>query len=88
MNNLSTTLDERQTTHGDFSDNAVISQNLKQVLHTSTNWHDLTKVQKEALEMICHKMSRIVSGNADEGDHWRDIAGYSTLVEERLSNEV
>jgi hypothetical protein len=40
--------------------------------------------QWEALEMIVHKMGRIVNGNPDEVDHWVDIAGYATLVADRL----
>jgi hypothetical protein len=40
----------------------------------------LAPVQKEALEMICHKMARILNGNPNEHDHWHDISGYSTLV--------
>ena len=76
------TLNERQGTHGDFTDNARVSQELKQLLHS--NLSDRNNVQQEAIDMICHKLSRIVCGNAYEPDHWRDIAGYATLVVERL----
>jgi hypothetical protein len=34
--------------------------------------------------MIVHKISRIVNGNPDKVDHWVDIAGYATLVADRL----
>jgi hypothetical protein len=30
------------------------------------------------------KMSRILCGNPNEPDHWRDIAGYATLIENIL----
>jgi hypothetical protein len=77
------TLKERQKTHGDFATHAKISQKLKAVL-----WeHDhqgLDADQIEALEMICHKIARILNGNPNVHDHWHDIAGYSTLVAERL----
>ena len=72
-------LKERGTVHGSFIDNAVTSQAIKAVLKSSVNWNDLQPTQKEALEVIAAKMSRIVSGNPDEADHWRDIAGYATL---------
>lgn len=39
---------------------------------------------KEALDMICLKMSRILSGKANTKDHWTDIAGYATLIADRL----
>lgn len=84
MTEITKTLEERGNTHGDFSDNARVSQELKEVIADSVKYHLLNNVQKEALAMICHKMSRIVSGNPDEPDHWRDIAGYATLVEQRL----
>jgi hypothetical protein len=40
--------------------------------------------QWEALEMIVHKIGRIVNGNPDVVDHWVDIAGYAKLVSDRL----
>jgi hypothetical protein len=38
----------------------------------------------ETLDMIAHKIGRIIAGNAAEPDHWRDIAGYAQLVANRL----
>ena len=35
---------------------------------------------RESLEMIEHKIARIISGNAYEPDHWLDIMGYAALV--------
>jgi hypothetical protein len=29
-------------------------------------------------------MGRIVNGNPDKVDHWKDIAGYAMLVADRL----
>ncbi len=34
--------------------------------------------------MIAHKLARICNGDPDYGDSWRDIAGYATLVADRL----
>lgn len=77
-------LAERGTTHGDFSDNAKISQMLKSVVRNGLVYHDMSAVQKEALDMILHKIARAVSGNPNYKDHYDDIAGYATLVSERL----
>jgi hypothetical protein len=91
-NKLQDTLNERQKTHGDFSDNAVVMQQLKNILRQSVNWpwphgrpaSELTPVQCEALDMICHKIGRIITGNPNEPDHWLDIEGYARLARERL----
>jgi hypothetical protein len=82
--NVQDTLNERQHTHGDFTDNARVMQELKFTLRSEPGWLGLTSVQREALEMICHKIGRIVTGNSDEPDHWLDIEGYARLVRERL----
>ncbi len=77
------TLKERQKTHGNFETHAKISQELKAVLW-KYDYQKLAPDQCEALEMICHKVARILNGNPDTHDHWHDVAGYSTLVADRL----
>jgi hypothetical protein len=67
-------------THGSFCDNAFISQMLKTVAHEPKHWNGLSAVQKEAIDMICCKLSRILSGQGSFQDHWLDIAGYAQLV--------
>jgi hypothetical protein len=37
-------------------------------------------MQRESLDMIAHKIARILNGNPNVHDHWHDIAGYATLV--------
>lgn len=44
----------------------------------------LDVVISEALDMICHKLGRIIAGDASFKDHWVDIAGYATLVADRV----
>lgn len=77
------TLKQRQKTYGDFEKHAAISQELKSVLWKH-DYQDLAPDQCEALEMICHKIARILNGDPDYFDSWHDIAGYSTLVANRL----
>lgn len=78
-------LAERGKTHGDFGDHARIAQDLKVIvreendLRPGRNQLMLTHAQLESLEMICHKIGRILAGNADYHDHWDDIAGYAKL---------
>ena len=73
---------ERQKTHGNFAENALISQNLKNVFHSLPGWQNLNNEQKEAVEMMCMKFSRIFSGKSDERQHWEDVEGYAHLATE------
>jgi len=77
-------LEERGKTHGDFCTHAYATQLIKGVYYLADNWDDMTASQKESLEMIAHKIGRILSGDPDHKDHWVDIAGYAMLVGKEL----
>lgn len=77
-------LEERGQTHGDFKCNAHTIQSMKETLRYGTSWDKLSFEQKESLEMIVHKIGRIVNGNPNEKDHWNDLIGYATLVANKL----
>lgn len=76
---------ERHKTHGDFADNARISQKLKQLFADEISYGKMTVVQHEALDMIALKLSRILSGQANVADHWDDIAGYAKLASKEIT---
>jgi hypothetical protein len=78
-------LAERGKTHGVFRTHANISQSLKEIMRSMPGWERLTHSQREALDMIQHKIGRILNGNPNHADHWDDIAGYSTLVSKELA---
>ena len=80
-------LSERAKTHGDYSNHAAITQELKQVIHLSEGWERLDATQRETLHMITHKIGRILAGNPSFKDHWDDIAGYAKLVANRCKGE-
>ena len=71
-------LNERGDRYGDFSNFAKISQELKFKVSIYLTTDD--KVINEGLEMIMHKIARILNGDPFYDDSWRDIAGYATLV--------
>jgi hypothetical protein len=80
-------LAERNKTHGDWAFNALGAQALKNTVYNllakrsrDTGLDDLSPEQREALDMICVKMSRIIAGDSKHSDHWQDIAGYATLA--------
>jgi len=76
---INKTLDERNHTHGDFSQVGAVAQTLKRILRETPNWKALNPSQQEALEMDCAKTARILVGDPNEVDHWFDKAGYATL---------
>lgn len=80
------TLDARAQDYGKFKDGAALMQGMKRLLadHAAKHGKTFTDDQWEALEMIVHKIGRIVNGNPDKVDHWVDIAGYAKLVADRL----
>lgn len=79
-------LEERGRTHGDFTQVAETAQAIKDTLHDAPNYaqDELSSVHYEALDMIASKLARIMCGNPNEPDHWRDIAGYALLVVSEL----
>lgn len=83
-------LDQRAVDYGAFKDGAALMQGIKRLLADHAQKHGKTFAddQWEALEMIVHKMGRIVNGNPDKVDHWTDIAGYAKLVADRLEGRV
>lgn len=77
-------LAERGRNYGDFKGHAMITQSLKRSMKLGRSWTALTDDQKEALDMIAHKIGRILNGNPDFIDSWVDIEGYAHLVSGRL----
>lgn len=83
---INTTLAERGSRYGKFTGHAAVSCSLKYVIWRELSKRDklLTHDQQEALDMICHKIGRIINGDPDYADSWIDIAGYAKLVADRL----
>lgn len=83
-------LDSRAKDYGKFIEGAEIMQILKRLVHNyiEARGTPLAFDQREAIDMIIHKLGRIINGNPDKVDHWVDIAGYSTLVADRLQGDA
>jgi hypothetical protein len=81
------TLLERGERYGSFMSNACIAQQLKTEMRNGASFGLMSADQREALEVIAQKISRIVSGDADYIDNWHDIQGYAKLVEDRLKED-
>jgi hypothetical protein len=84
------TLDARALDYGKFIEGAEVMQMLKRVVQNALSNRDKTLAhdQAEAMDMIIHKIGRIINGNPDVVDHWLDIAGYAQLVADRLNGRI
>jgi hypothetical protein len=84
--NITDTLIERGSRYGPFVGHAEVTQRLKDVIAAQLRQRDrmLDPDQQEALDMICHKIGRIINGDPNYDDSWIDIAGYAQLVADRL----
>jgi hypothetical protein len=81
-------LAERGSRYGLFVGQAKIAQDLKSVMHRHPGWTRLGDDQMESLEMVVHKIARILNGDPNYADSWDDIAGYAKLVGDRLNGTV
>lgn len=86
-------LDERGKRYGQFINQAGIAQGLHAVLQygmqiSGKTRQDFHVDELEAVNMIVNKLARIYNGDPHYSDSWRDIAGYATLVADRLDNDT
>jgi predicted Co/Zn/Cd cation transporter (cation efflux family) len=86
---ISQILDERESRYGNFVEHAAITQVFKEQLAEILKWKNkkLPADMQESLDMIFHKIGRIVNGDPFYADSWIDIAGYAKLVSDRLQQE-
>lgn len=80
-------LAERGARYGDFKEHAEITWAIKGAMRDTSQWHKLTPMHKEALDMIAHKIGRILNGDPNYDDNWADIAGYAKLVADRCPEQ-
>ena len=90
QNTVDDVLNERAQNYGKFIEGAEIMQMTKRLVHNYVEQRGTTLAfdQLEAIDMIIHKLARIINGNPDHTDNWVDIAGYATLVADRLKGNA
>ena len=88
--NVDTILNERGSRYGNFFDHARITYTLKEAAHKFAveKGKAFTPDQAEAMDMIFHKLGRILNGDPNYADSWVDIAGYAQLVADRLQGKI
>ena len=85
MTNLQDTLKVRKNVHGNFCESAVTHDKLMDVVWNTPNWSHMDAAKRRSIHMICEKLSRILWGDYNFADHWHDIAGYATLIDQQLT---
>lgn len=80
-------LTERGSRYGDFFTHAEVTQAIKHEIRQGASFTKMEDDMVEALDMIAHKIGRIVNGDPRYADSWVDIAGYAKLVADRLQGE-
>lgn len=77
-------LTQRGKRYGEFSDHAQYSQKMKSIWMSSPGYIKANATQREAMDMILHKIARAMNGDPAYDDTWIDIAGYAQLVVDQL----
>ena len=86
MPDINDTLKERGNRYGTLLGHGTVTQQLKDVMRNHEGWSRLTYDKKEALDMIQHKIGRILNGDSNFHDSWHDIIGYAKLVADTLDS--
>lgn len=84
MADIKEILAERCGTYGDYRQGSDLASAIQDAMATGCNSDSLEPFQEQALIVIAQKISRILNGDPDYPDSWRDIAGYATLVADIL----
>ena len=85
---ITDTLSDREKKYGSFAAIAHISQGLTNVARSSNGWYNMPDAQREAIEMIFHKIARQINGAKDYPDNFHDIAGYAVLAEQEILSQL
>lgn len=78
-------LEERDSRYGGIIENATIGMDLVETMMATEGWKKLEPEMKYSMIMIAFKLSRVLAGDPNYDDNWKDISGYATLIWEILS---
>lgn len=87
MTDIQKTLSERKEKYGDFRDHAELAIDLKNTMRRGDSWRGMNPYMQEALDMIQHKIARILNGDPTYEDSWVDIVGYAQLALDRVKQD-
>lgn len=72
----------RYNLNGTYRDHGVLTQKLKEAVRDHAGWSSLDPGHQEAIDMILHKIARVINGDPYYDDNWKDIQGYAKLAED------
>ncbi len=81
-------LDERGEQYGDYNEMCQVIWGLKKEIHPYALKRGMSPFVAEALDLICTKIGRLCTGNAQHIDTWQDIIGYATLVVRQINRNA
>lgn len=85
---IQATITDRDGKYGNFERQAGVAQKIKEAFFLPDEHVVMLPADMcESLDMIATKLSRIICGDHKLIDNWHDIAGYATLIEQRLIKE-
>ena len=84
VSSVDAVLAERGKDYGDYASKAQFIQGVKYLMRASPSWEAMDADMRESMEMIAHKMGRVLYGDSTHKDNFVDIAGYAKLVADRL----
>lgn len=92
---LEAVLTQRGTDYGDFREQAVLARALKNLAapayDTLEQRPDIASSTmdtiEEGMDMILHKIARLLNGDITHLDSWDDIAGYATITALRIRQD-
>jgi len=87
LTKIDETLAERGSTYGDFREQARITYNLKRAAQDSPNWSSLPDYMREGLDMVFHKLARLLNGDPFYDDNLHDVVGYTKLMQDRAKQD-
>lgn len=87
MTDIQKTLSDRKAKYGDFRGHAELAVELKNIMRSGDSWYLMNPYMQEALDMIQHKVARILNGDPMYEDSWVDIIGYAQLALDRAKQD-
>lgn len=84
MANVAETLADRGKSYGEYADGTRIAMALFAIITDCSGYERMNSGQAYAMFMFCAKMARLLNGDPNHKDSWHDIAGYATLVHDRI----
>lgn len=87
MTDIQKTLSERKEKYGDFRGHAELAIDLKNTMRHGNSWVEMHSYMQEALDMVQHKIARILNGDPMYEDSWVDIVGYAQLALDRVRQD-